>query len=197
MVSIVVKAGSAPSVGSTPGSARSAASPQSSDRVRQSCSSPDSPPARGGPTATSSPPAPGSECVVVDPGKDAAAGRRRGGPRARPQAGRGAAHPRPHRPHVVRRPGRRHLRRHRVDPPRRPAPARPTRWPGMSRETAAMLLGGKLRVRRARRRRASSRDGADARAGRPDVHRRPHPGPHRRARSPSGRRTTSRRRHPR
>ena len=50
--------------------------------------------------------------------------RRRGRPRAPAQAGRRAGHPRPRRPHVVRRPGRRHVRRHRLDPPARPAPAR-------------------------------------------------------------------------
>ena len=42
-------------------------------RVRE-CSSPASPQVRGVPTATSSPPAPGAECVVIDPGKDAAEG---------------------------------------------------------------------------------------------------------------------------
>ena len=99
---------------------------------------------------------PGTECVVVDPGKDAAAGVAEVVARAPAQAGRRAGHPRARRPHVVRRPGRRHVRRHRLDPPRATGTCSPTRWPACRAETTAMLLGGKLRVRRARRRRRSS-----------------------------------------
>ena len=105
--------------------------------------------------------------------------RRRGGPRAPAQAGRGAAHPRPHRPHVVRRAGRRHLRRHRLDPPAPTGTCSPTRWPACRAETAAMLLGGKLRVRRARRRRASSPTAQTLELAGLELRRRPHPGPHR------------------
>ena len=120
---------------------------------------------------------PGSECVVIDPGKDAADGVGRGRPRAPAQAGRRPRHPRPHRPHVVRRPGRRDVRRHRVDPPRRPAPARQPDGRDVPRDQPDAARR-RLPVRRARRR-PELAGPAGARARRPALRRRPHPGPHR------------------
>ena len=121
---------------------------------------------------------PGSECVVIDPGKDAAEGVAR----------------------VV--------REHRLKPvavlvthghvdhmwcvapvagaydatawihPARPAPAGRPDGRACRRETRAMMLGGELRVRRARRRPRARRP-AGARARRAELRRRPHAGPHR------------------
>ena len=66
---------------------------------------------------------PGTECVVIDPGKDAAAGVAEVVREHKLKPVAVLRHPRPRRPHVVRRARRRHLRRHRLHPPRRPAPA--------------------------------------------------------------------------
>ncbi|CAA9377267.1 MAG: MBL-fold metallo-hydrolase superfamily, partial [uncultured Nocardioidaceae bacterium] len=118
-------------------------------------------------------------------------GRGQGAP---PQAGRGAGLPRAHRPHVVRRTGRRHLRRHGLRAPRRPPP--PERPDGRhlagDRRDAA---GRHLRVRRARRGHRGRRR-RDARAGGVELRRgpraRPHPGvdhlPHAVRRHGTGRR---------
>ena len=126
---------------------------------------------------------PGTECVVIDPGKDAADGVAEVVARAPAQAGRRAGHPRPRRPHVVRRAGRRHVRRHRLDPPRRPAPARQPDGRHERRDdrrccSAASTSSPSPTSRGARRR-------PGPRARRPELHRRPHAGPHARARSPS------------
>ena len=134
---------------------------------------------------------PGTECVVVDPGKDAADGRRRGRPRAPAQAGRGPGHPRARRPHVVRGPGRRAPTTPRRGSTPTTGTCSPTRWPACRRRPAAMLLGGKYEfaepddVARAGRR-------PDARARRPRASSSTTPPATPRARSPSARRTTSR-----
>ena len=135
---------------------------------------------------------PGAECVVVDPGKDAAEGvaevvrEHRLKPVAvlvshghidhmwcvAPVAGSYDATAYVH-------PDDRHLL---SDP-----------MAGMSPETAGMLLGGKLRVRRARRRRRDRRRGVPG-ARRPDASPSTTPRATRRGRSRSARRTTDGRR---
>ena len=154
------------------------------------CSSPASPQVRGAPTATSSPPAPGAECVVDRPRQGRRRRRRRRRPRAPAQAGRGAAHPRAHRPHVVGRPGRRRRTTPRPTSTRATATCSPTRWPASRRETAAMLLGGATSSpspttsrELGRRCRRSSSPGCSSSSTTP----RATP----RARSPSARRTTT------
>ena len=87
------------------------------------CSSPDFPRVRGVPTAMSRPPAAGHGVRRHRPRQGRRRRRRRGGARAPAQAGRRAGHPRPRRPHVVRRARGRSLRRHRLDPLERPSPA--------------------------------------------------------------------------
>ena len=136
------------------------------------------PAGRGAPTATSSPPARAASASSSTPARTPPTGVARGRPRAQAQAGRGPGHPRPRRPHVVRGPGRRHLRRHGLDPPGRPAPAGRPDGRACPRDhgrccSAATTSSPSPTTS------ASSPTPQDARARRAAVRRRPHPGPHR------------------
>ena len=121
---------------------------------------------------------PGTECVVVDPGKDAADGRRRrwcastASSRSRcwsPTATSTTCGASPRSPAPTTRP---------PGSTRATGTCSPTRWPGMSPETAAMLLGGNYEFVEPDDVRELA-DAPDARAGRAGVRGRPHARPHR------------------
>ena len=98
--------------------------------------------------------APGPSAWSIDPGKDATEGVAEVVREHRLKPVVGAGHPRTRRPHVVRRPGRRGVRRDRLDPPGRPAPAHRPDGRDVRRDRGDAARR-RLRVRRARRRRRS------------------------------------------
>ena len=107
---------------------------------------------------------PGEECVIIDPGQDAEPGIDASPRRVPAQAGGGAAHPRPHRPHLVGGAGLRRPRHPGLHPPGRPGAAvRP--GPRAVPPGAGQQLLPRADLHRARRRGRTGRR-HDAAAGR-------------------------------
>ena len=144
------------------------------DSLKQ-CSSPAFPQAPPGTNCYLVAPAPGEECVIIDPGIRAQKHARGGRCASTAEAGRRAAHPRSHRPHVLGRAGLRRQGRPGLDPPRRPRACSPTRAGSAQRRHAAVRaadVGPSPTTSR------ELTDGETICAGRPGPHRRPRPRPY-------------------